>query len=72
LRVYWGRGNKFGPLGPAEFGRFVRDFSGGRPLDYVGGASPRVKVCGGVYTSTEYARHCMPFSGARRVLLAMT
>ncbi|MDQ3919524.1 MAG: TauD/TfdA family dioxygenase, partial [Acidobacteriota bacterium] len=47
----------FGPLGPAEFGRFVRDFSGGRPLDYVGGASPRVKVCEGVYTSTEYPRH---------------
>src|SRR3712207_465438 len=47
----------FGPLGPAEFGRFVRDFSGGPPLDYVGGASPRVKVCEGVYTSTEYPRH---------------
>lgn len=47
----------FGPLEPAEFGRFVRDFSGGRPLDYVGGASPRVKVCEGVYTSTEYPRH---------------
>ncbi len=47
----------FGPLEPAEFGRFVRDFSGGPPLDYVGGASPRVKVCEGVYTSTEYPRH---------------
>lgn len=47
----------FGPLAPAEFGRFVRDFSGGVPLDYVGGASPRVKVCAGVYTSTEYPRH---------------
>jgi alpha-ketoglutarate-dependent taurine dioxygenase len=47
----------FGPLEPAEFGRFVRDFSGRLPLDYVGGASPRVKVCEGVYTSTEYPRH---------------
>lgn len=47
----------FGPLEPAEFGRFARDFSGRAPLDYVGGASPRVKVCWGVYTSTEYPRH---------------
>ncbi len=47
----------FGPLEPAEFGRFARDFSGRPPLDYVGGASPRVKVCEGVYTSTEYPRH---------------
>lgn len=47
----------FGPLEPGEFGRFVRDFSGRPALDYVGGASPRVKVCEGVYTSTEYPRH---------------
>ncbi len=47
----------FGPLEPAEFGRFVRDFAGRPALDYVGGASPRVKVCEGVYTSTEYPRH---------------
>ncbi len=47
----------FGPLEPAEFGRFVRDFAGRPALDYVGGASPRLKVCEGVYTSTEYPRH---------------
>lgn len=47
----------FGPLAPHEFGRFVRVFSGRPALDYVGGASPRVKVCDGVYTSTEYPRH---------------
>jgi len=47
----------FGPLEPSEFARFVRDFSGRSPLGYVGGASPRVKVCEGVYTSTEYPRH---------------
>ena len=46
----------FGPLRPEEFARFVRAFSGKPPLDYVGGASPRVKL-GGVYTSTEYPRH---------------
>jgi Taurine catabolism dioxygenase TauD, TfdA family len=40
-----------------EFARFVRQFSGREPLDYVGGASPRVKLGGGVYTSTEYAPH---------------
>ncbi len=47
----------FGTLAPEEFAGFVRDFSGRRPLDYTGGASPRVKVCEGVYTSTEYPRH---------------
>ncbi len=41
----------------SEFARFVRAFSGKTPLDYVGGASPRVKLGGGVYTSTEYPRH---------------
>ena len=49
----------FGPLEPSEFARFVRDFSGKSPLDYIGGASPHVKVCEGVYTSTEYPRHYM-------------
>ena len=47
----------FGPLRPPEFARFVRAFSGKPPLDYVGGASPRVKLGDGVYTSTEYPRH---------------
>ena len=41
----------------AEFARFVRAFSNRPPLDYVGGASPRVKLGGGVYTSTEYPEH---------------
>lgn len=45
--------------GAAEFARFVRAFSGKSPLDYVGGASPRIKLDGGVYTSTEYPRHYM-------------
>lgn len=40
-----------------ELARFVRLFSGREPLDYVGGASPRVKLGGGVYTSTEYSPH---------------
>lgn len=49
----------FGELSPPEFAGFVRAFSGRTPLDYVGGASPRVKVGEGVYTSTEYPRHYM-------------
>ncbi|MDQ3802382.1 MAG: TauD/TfdA family dioxygenase, partial [Acidobacteriota bacterium] len=44
----------FPPLGADGFARFVREFSGREPLDYVGGASPRVKLGGGLYTSTEY------------------
>ncbi|HWS54543.1 MAG TPA: TauD/TfdA family dioxygenase [Pyrinomonadaceae bacterium] len=44
----------FPPAGAAGFARFVREFAGREPLDYVGGASPRVKLGGGVYTSTEY------------------
>jgi len=40
-----------------SFARFVRLFGGREPLDYVGGASPRVKLGGGVYTSTEYPEH---------------
>lgn len=47
----------FGPLRTEEFARFVREFAGRPPLDYVGGASPRVKLGGGVYTSTEYPSH---------------
>lgn len=39
---------------PPEFARFVREFSGKSLIDYVGGASPRVKLGDGVYTSTEY------------------
>jgi alpha-ketoglutarate-dependent taurine dioxygenase len=41
---------------PSEFGQFVREFSGKSLIDYSGGASPRVKLCDGVYTSTEYPR----------------
>jgi hypothetical protein len=47
----------YGPLDAQDFARFVRAFSGRPPLDYVGGASPRIKLAGGVYTSTEYPRH---------------
>jgi hypothetical protein len=47
----------FGLPGADEFGRFVRHFSGRTPLDYIGGASPRVRLGGGVYTSTEYPSH---------------
>ncbi|HEX8179136.1 MAG TPA: TauD/TfdA family dioxygenase [Pyrinomonadaceae bacterium] len=41
-------------LTASDFGRFVREFSGRDLIDYVGGASPRVKLGAGVYTSTEY------------------
>jgi len=44
----------FSVRGAPELGRLVRLFSGREPLDYVGGASPRVRLGGGVYTSTEY------------------
>ena len=44
----------FGVTCAHEFARFVRLFSGKEPLDYLGGASPRNKLEGGVYTSTEY------------------
>lgn len=43
-------------LTPHEFAFFVRAFSEKPLLDYVGGASPRVKLERGVYTSTEYSR----------------
>ena len=39
---------------PADFEKFVRAFSGKDLLNYVGGASPRIELGGGVYTSTEY------------------
>jgi alpha-ketoglutarate-dependent taurine dioxygenase len=41
-------------LAAPDFARFVREFSGESLIDYVGGASPRVKLGEGVYTSTEY------------------
>lgn len=44
-------------LAPADFARFVRGFSGKSLIDYVGGASPRVKLGEGVYTSTEYPQN---------------
>jgi alpha-ketoglutarate-dependent taurine dioxygenase len=47
----------FPPLDVPEFARFVHYFSGKETLDYVGGASPRIKLGGGVYTSTEYPSH---------------
>jgi alpha-ketoglutarate-dependent taurine dioxygenase len=43
-------------LEPEEFAGFVREFARGRLLDYAGGASPRVRLGAGVYTSTEYPR----------------
>ncbi|HEX8138167.1 MAG TPA: TauD/TfdA family dioxygenase [Pyrinomonadaceae bacterium] len=47
----------FPVLTAPEFAQFVRWFSGRELLDYVGGASPRIKLCGRVYTSTEYPGH---------------
>lgn len=47
-----------GEVSAAHFARFVREFSGKPLLDYAGGASPRVKLGEGVYTSTEYPRNC--------------
>lgn len=41
---------------PSQFAGFVREFSGKSLLDYAGGASPRVRLGEGVYTSTEYPR----------------
>lgn len=42
------------PINPSDFARFVREFSGKSLIDYAAGASPRVKLGDGVYTSTEY------------------
>ncbi|HZG52123.1 MAG TPA: TauD/TfdA family dioxygenase [Pyrinomonadaceae bacterium] len=39
------------------FARLVREFSGKSLIDYIGGASPRVKLGEGVYTSTEYPQN---------------
>ena len=39
---------------PANFEKFVSDFSGKKLLDYAGGVSPRIELGGGVYSSTEY------------------
>lgn len=44
-------------LAVPDFARFVREFSGKSLIDYVGGASPRVKLGEGVYTSTEYPQN---------------
>jgi hypothetical protein len=44
-------------LAVSDFARFVREFSGKSLIDYVGGASPRVKLGEGVYTSTEYPQN---------------
>jgi alpha-ketoglutarate-dependent taurine dioxygenase len=42
-------------LTPHEFAEFVSAFSQKPLQDYVGGASPRIKLERGVYTSTEYS-----------------
>lgn len=47
----------FPVLDAPELAQVVRWFTGLEPLDYVAGASPRIKLCEGVYTSTEYASH---------------
>ena len=47
----------FPALDPHAFAEFVRRFSGETPLSYAGGASPRINLGGGVYTSTEYPSH---------------
>lgn len=47
----------FPTLDTSAFAAFVRNFSGTTPLSYAGGASPRVNLGEGVYTSTEYPRH---------------
>lgn len=44
----------FQMLSVKEFAEFAREFSGRNLLDYTAGASPRTKLGGGVYTSTEY------------------
>jgi alpha-ketoglutarate-dependent taurine dioxygenase len=44
-------------LTPSDFARFVREFSGKNLLDYAGGASPRIILGEGVYTSTEYPQN---------------
>jgi alpha-ketoglutarate-dependent taurine dioxygenase len=36
---------------------FVRHLTGKTPLSYAGGASPRINLGAGVYTSTEYPEH---------------
>lgn len=47
----------YGISDAGSFEQVVRWFSGKDLLDYVGGASPRIKLGGGVYTSTEYPSH---------------
>ena len=47
----------FPTLSIPEFADFAAAFSGRQLLDYTAGASPRTKLGGGVYTSTEYPRN---------------
>jgi len=47
----------FPTLDTPEFAGFVRRFTGKTPLSYAGGASPRINLGDGVYTSTEYPGH---------------
>ncbi len=44
-------------LTASQFAQFVRALTGKNLLDYVAGASPRVKLGEGVYTSTEYPQN---------------
>ncbi len=45
----------FGPRPPEELERFVNAAVDGEPLDYMYRTSPRTRVSGKVFTSTEYA-----------------
>ena len=47
----------YGRIDEEGLTEFARLFSGGELWDYVGGASPRTKLSGRVYTSTEYPPH---------------
>lgn len=44
----------FAVVSAADFEKVARAFSAKHLLNYMGGASPRVELGGGVYTSTEY------------------
>jgi alpha-ketoglutarate-dependent taurine dioxygenase len=47
----------FNPLDTTALAEFVQHVSGKTPLSYAGGASPRINLGAGVYTSTEYPEH---------------
>lgn len=47
----------FPALDTPALAEFVRHLSGKTPLSYAGGASPRINLGAGVYTSTEYPEH---------------